>query len=79
MNPILFRIKNKSQKLLFSIAGVDDCGVKLHSPMGVPMKGAMLGDILIDPEGNYFLIQRIGIRLNEVWVEKITKDKDSAA
>lgn len=74
MKPMLFRIKNKSQKILFTLAGVDDSSIKLQSPMGVPVNDGLLGAVLIDAEENQYRIKGIGIQSDVVWVEMLSKE-----
>jgi hypothetical protein len=79
MSPKLFRIKGKSQRILLAVAGIEDDGIKLQSPMGTPIQGVSLGDVLIDNEENQFLVKGIGIRSNVVWVDMISFKIESVA
>ena len=76
--PILFRIKNRCQRILFKLVAFDDNGIKLQSPMGEPIKGVLIGATLIDPEGEEFMIKKISMQTNMIWVEK-TVNKNPAA
>ncbi len=79
MKPMLFRIKNKSQRILLTLAGVDDSGIKFQSPMGVPINDLLLGEVLIDVEENQYQVKGIGIQYDVVWVENLSNKKESAA
>lgn len=79
MSPKLFRIRGKSQRILLAVAGIEDDGIKLQSPMGMPIKGVSLGDVLIDNEENQFLVKGIGIQSNVVWVDVVSFKIESVA
>jgi hypothetical protein len=77
--PILYRIKNKSQRLFFVMVGFDDDGIKMRSPMGQPIQGLLLGETLIASDGSHYMIKKIGMQSNGIWLEKISNHQNLAS
>jgi hypothetical protein len=78
--PILFRAKSKPQKLfLLVMVGFEDDGMRMRSPLGFPAERLVLGETLIDPDGKHYIIKKMSLHSDVIWLEKIIEDENIAS
>ena len=78
--PILFRIKNKPQKIfLLVLVGFEDDGIKMRFPIGFPAERLVLGETLIDSEGDLYIIKKMSLHSDAIWLEKIIDSENIAS
>lgn len=77
---LLFRIKNKPQKMfLLALVGFDDGGIRMIFPMGKPAERLILGETIMDPNGDLYIIKKMGLYSDVVWLEKIMDTENLAS
>jgi hypothetical protein len=77
--PILFHVKNKLQRVLLELAGFDDDGIRMKSPMGGTVPRELLGETLIDPDGGYYVIKKMTFQSDLIWIAQILDAENVAS
>jgi hypothetical protein len=78
--PIIFRMKNRPQKqFLLTLVGFEDDGIRMRFPIGKPDERLLLGETLIDPNGELYAIKKIGLYSDLIWLEKLIEEENLAS
>ena len=77
--PVAFRIKNKPHRLFLTAVGLDDYGMKMKTPLGESIQGLNIGETIIDPDDRLYIVKKLGMQSNVIWVEQAPDDRNLAS